>query len=142
MIKKIFLSMIVLLLLPANIVNAIPREKEHAECLAKAVSDSAVAQCRETETEAVKAEIKEYEDKIRQEELLQPLVKSADKGIEQLHTYFEKYAESYCLYYVLANRGNGYSDAFNKAKCELSNALQYDDDLISLQQMSANDIKA
>lgn len=141
MIRKVFFITTVCLLLESGIANAIPREQEHSQCLAEATTDAAVIKCRETEIEAVKAEIKEYEEKIRQEDLLQPLVKSSDKNVEQLQTYFNKYAESYCLYYVLANQGNGYTDAFNKAKCELGNVLQYDDDLISLQQMSANDIK-
>ena len=140
--SRLFLIMSIGLFFKVTVVNAIPREQAHAECLGQAITDAAVVQCRETEIAAVKAEIQEYEEKLNKEKLLQPLLKSSEKKIEKMRAYFNKYAESYCLYYVIANRGNGYSDAFNKAKCELGNVLQYDDDLILLQQMSANDIKA
>ena len=139
--RKLTLFTATALLLGASWGNAMPREKEHAECLAKASTDAAVTQCRTTEIEAVEKALKADEQNIRQEKSLQALAKKSGESIEDMRELFQSYAKSHCLYYVLANHGNGYSDAYNKAKCELADILQYQDNLQEIYQMAISDIK-
>ena len=141
MLNKISLLMVSALLLGTSYVYAMPREAEHAACLKKATTDTEVTKCRETQIDAVKAVLAQDENKLRNAPLLQGLVSSSDNNIEAMRSYFEKYSKSHCLYYVMAHSGNGYSDEFNKAKCELANILQYDGNLQSVHHMVASDIR-
>ena len=139
--NKIILLMVGALLFGAASVCAMPREAEHTECLKKATTDAEVTKCRETQIAAVKAVLAQDENKLRSASLLQELVSSSDNNIEAMRSYFEKYSKSLCLYHVIANSGNGYSDEFNKAKCELANILQYEGNLQSVHHMVASDIR-
>ena len=141
MLKRLGLIVTFLGIILQNDVCAMPREAEHELCLKKAVTDAEVTKCREIEIAAVKKQLIEDEMHVTKEKLLQRLVKSKDKNIEVMHKYFHDYAESYCLYYVIAYRGNGYSDAYNRARCELANLLQYEDDITSIFETAGYDIK-
>ena len=141
MLNKISLLVVGALLFSASNIYAMPRENEHAECLKKATTDAEVTKCRETQIDAVKAELGQDEKNIRKTDILRGLVSSKEDNLETMRSNFEQYSKSYCLHYVIANSGNGYSDEFNKAKCELANILQYERDLISIYQMALSDIK-
>ena len=120
---------------------AMPREREHQACLEKAVTDADFTKCRETEIRAVENMLPADENKLRKQKLLQQQIGVKGEGIEDMRAYFMKYMRSHCLYYVLANSGNGYSDAYNKAKCELADILQYEDNILSIDFMANSDIK-
>ena len=141
MFKKIGLLITVFTLILQTGALAMPREAEHELCLRKAVTDAEVTNCRKIEIEAVKKQLIEDENFVRKEKLLQSLVNSKNKNVETMHNYFHQYAKSYCIYYVIAHHGNGYSDAYNQARCELANLLQYEDDIVSIYETARNDIK-
>jgi len=141
MLKKTSFLTFLLLIGIVFTINAMPREKEHAECLKKATTDAEVTKCRITQIDAVKKEIIKEEKDISKEVLLKDLVSSPNDNLQKMRAYFNQYSQSHCLYYVIANSGNGYSDAFNKAKCELADILLYEGNMSSIFYTAQSDIK-
>jgi len=141
MTNKISALLAMTLLLYATGLNAMPREQEHAECLKKATTDAEVTKCRETQIKAVEATLAGLENDVKKQNVLKSLVASKEENVEKMRFYFEQYKKSHCLYYVTANSGNGYSDAFNKAKCELADILLYERNLQEITNMAKSDIK-
>lgn len=111
---------------------AMPDDEAYNKCMAKAVADAEVTKCMEQAIKATEKAISEQK---------QDLSKAIEdnKDLPLLDNYYMKYSKSYCLYYVAANAGNGYSNEYNKAKCLLASYLQYYTDLLSLYNSAITD---
>ena len=133
--KSIFLSIAVMSL--ATSAWAIPNDNEYTQCMQSTSTDAGTTKCMEQEIIAVNKACSELEEKLND---IKANIDVAAKT-KELKQMFAQYRQSYCMHYAKVRQGDGYSQEYHTAWCQMLLSLQYYRDLQMIYGVASTDIE-
>lgn len=122
--NKFFLTILFTLILSTQAL-AIPNSQEYQDCMQKESSDAGTAQCYENEIKYFQNMTDENIPLMKKHPELGIIANSQQYNIDEQYKAFNAFLKDYCKYYVKAKQGEGYSDRYLLADCQLGYIQMY-----------------